>query len=273
MSAADGKPYPLSNLKSGITRLRTKGGASAQSLFDLVNGHLDAAGAPTSRFGTRWKVQLPPGSIGLTYFDGQRHVFGDHPIPEMASPFFDDYHLNILRHPTDDNANLVSINFAEPMMGALYVSATFESLTGVETTIHYWLVPASVWTPDTVYRIGDVVEPTVPNGFTYRAKRPGAAAIVWAPNVLRAIGDVVEPTTYNGYQFTVIDTYGANPRSGASEPVWPTETGATVVEDTDGANPPAPSGNTGDPSTTLPPDIEDRYDNGNWSGAVGQALQ
>ena len=247
-----------------MTRLRTKGGASAQSLFDLVNGQLDASGAPSMRGGTRLAVTLPEGTIGLTYFDGERHVFSDHPVGGIPAG----YHNNILRHPNDDTAELMTINFAEPIMGALYISATFEGVAG-ESTFHYWLVPAGAWAASTVYGIGSVVQPSTPDGFTYRAGRVGEPGIPWAPGVARAVNDVVEPTKYNGYEYVVIEVQGSNPRSGATEPAWLTSDGAIVYEDVDIGTSAPPAGPTG-PTTQLPPEIEDRYNNRGGSGVSDQ---
>ena len=36
-------PVTLSAVQAGITRLRTKGGASPESLYDLINGYVTAA--------------------------------------------------------------------------------------------------------------------------------------------------------------------------------------------------------------------------------------
>ena len=38
MSLATAKPQPLTTIAGGINRLRTKGAASRDALFDLLNG-------------------------------------------------------------------------------------------------------------------------------------------------------------------------------------------------------------------------------------------
>jgi hypothetical protein len=137
---------------------------------------------------------------------------------------------------------------------------------------HYWLQSATTWLPNTSYNAGQIVAPTTPNGYYYRAGRTGPAGIAWAPNVARTLGDVVEPTVTNGFEYTVIETYGATPRSGTVEPVWPTVTGGTVAEDTEGGVPSAPTTPT-TPSTTPPADVVDRYGNGVNANRTGSTRE
>ena len=42
-------PYFLTAVKAGITRLRTKAGAARESLYDLLNGYVDASRKMKSR--------------------------------------------------------------------------------------------------------------------------------------------------------------------------------------------------------------------------------
>jgi hypothetical protein len=67
---------------------------------------------------------------------------------------------------------------------------------------------------------------------------------------------------YNDFYYTVVDTQGTNPRSGSTEPTWPTEDGAQVFEDADGAADTPPSiTETPDTSVIPSPGIYDRYRN------------
>lgn len=251
-----GRLQQLNASTGGINRLRIKGGPKPTNLYDLVNGYVDASGAPTSRPGTVQDIALPEGTVGLCAYDGGLVTFS-HLQLTTSNP--DKYTVERLTHPTDPDAVLVAIHFAGPFLGYLYVVAEFDG----GDVFHYWLQKRTQWAPNTFYRVGDVIEPTVPNGYAYRANRIGDPGLSWAPDVARAVGDKVEPTTYNGYEYTVIDTYGANPRSGSVEPTWPTSDGAQIAEDTDGASPgaggttPTPTGNT-----TLPTEVEDRYGTG-----------
>jgi hypothetical protein len=86
-----------------------------------------------------------------------------------------------------------------------------------------------------------MVEPSIPNGLVFQASRLSDPYPAWAADVPRsdgAFGDygqsVVEPTTYNDFYYECVLTGGTNPRSGPTEPTWPTESGQQVVEYADG---------------------------------------
>lgn len=251
-----GRATVLNAVDAGITRLRTKGGASPKSLYDLVNAYVTPGKTIVPRPGCRTAATLPPGTIGLTLYQGNFHVFASSNVGAMPAG----YKLNILIHPTDNLLTLKFIHFAEPFMGHLYVVAEWSD----GSVFHYWLQKRNAWTANTFYRDGDVVEPTVPNGFAYKATRLNPAAPVWAPDVPRAVGDRVSPTTYNGYEFVVIDTQGANPKSGATEPTWATPAGAQTIEDTDLGDVPTTPPTGGGGGSELPADVEDRYGNNPW---------
>lgn len=190
---------------------------------------------------------------GLMAFEGALHVFA-HEAVAVPTGFV----LHIITHPTDPASHIASIDFAAPFMGFPYVVATF----GNGDTYHFWLQSGDEWQPDTIYRAGDIVVPSVDTGLSYQASRLLPPNQSWAPNVVRSLGDVVEPTVYNDFFYTVVDTQGDNPRSGTTEPLWPTEDGARINEDADGTT-------TDPPSVTQPPDpnavpspgITDRYNN------------
>lgn len=251
-----GRPTVLNAVDAGITRLRSKGGASPKSLYDLVDAYVTAGKTILPRPGSRRVVNLPPGSIGLTLYQGDFHVYASSNIGAMPAG----YKLNILIHPTNPAAILVFIHNAFPYLGHLYVVAEWSD----GQTFHYWLQKRNAWEANKVYREGDVVEPTVPNGFAYQATRMNPAAPPWAADVPRAVNDRVSPTTSNGYEYVVVDTQGANPKSGAVEPTWPTAEGAQVIEDTDLGNVPTTPPTDGGGAPPLPPDVEDRYDNAPW---------
>lgn len=233
----------LSSLKTGITRLRTKGGASPTALYDLVNGYIDSSGSPVVRHGARGYHRLPTGTKGLTLFEGRFVVFS-HTIVAMTDP---EFVCVVLRHPTDPNSPIKRVWFAQPFVGFLYVAAEFEN----GDTYHYWAVDADAWQANTTYLENGVVQPTVANGFTYAAHRVGEPGIMWAAGVARQVGDIVEPTEYNGFYYTCIATYGDNPASGPTEPDWPTIAGGQVIEET--------SGPSVTPPTTAPPPPDTGY--------------
>lgn len=242
----------LGPLKTGITRLRDKGGASPQSLYDLVNGYLTDQGTVRSRGAFVWESALPPGATkGLMLYKGKFMVFASEPAVSSDPA----YVVEILKHPNPaSTATLVDIHFAAPFLGYPYVVAEWSD----GLIKHYWLQAAEAWQAEHVYREGQVILPTTPNGYGYRATRLGGAAQPWAPNVERQVGDKVEPTTSSGYEHTVIEVAGENPRSAASEPTWATTEGGITYEDADNA-PPAAGGTSGGNGTTVPPEVEERY--------------
>lgn len=255
----------LSAVQAGITRLRSKGGASPESLYDLINGRVTAARTIDPRPGSAEFVSLPEGTIGLALFNGVFQVFSSQAVGAMPPRF----NLNVLSHPSPDPLNpptLVRIWKAEPLMGGLYVVAEWSDNPAI--AYHYWVlsVGASTWLPDHVYMLNEGVVPSSPNGLTFTAGRLLPPDPTWQAGKEYTVGDTVEPTTFNGYKYTVVESYGSPPRSGQAEPAWNTGEGSATIEDADVApsqqNPPAP-----------PPATPPRYDNpaggGGGSGRSG----
>lgn len=219
----------LNAVKAGITRLRTKGGASPDSLFDLVNGYVTLQRTIRMRPGTPLVANIPTGVFnGICSFKG-KIIFFANVVTATPSPLFQ---CAVIVHPTDASKQLLRIHRAGPYAGALYVVAEFED----NSIFHYWLEESRVWDDLTTFLTDQVVLPTVPNGLAYRAQRRGSSYPAWAPNVPRAVGDKVEPTVYTGYFYEVTAVAGTNPSSGAVEPTWPTSEGGQVIEDTDGGS-------------------------------------
>ncbi len=237
----------LNALKAGISRLRTKGGPDPETLYDLVNGYVTQAGTVESRPGTVSHAVLPAETKGLCAFKGRLHVFSDSPKAMPPGVV-----CEVLRHPDDPALVLERIHFAAPMMGALYVVAEWEN----SDVYHYWLQMAATWQPETVYQATSTVQPTSPNGFTYRPHRTGEPGTLWAPGAERAVGDVIEPTTFNGFEYVVVEAIGSPARSGDVEPTWSTVPGAAVVEQSD-VKPGSGDGTQAPPSAGTPP----RYGN------------
>ena len=253
-----GRTVTLSAAKGGINRLRIKGGASAETLYDLENGYVDASGVIRSRPGVPNVVTLPAGTKGLCAYAGKLIVFSHTAkVIPASTPTVE---CEIVIHPISPDLPLQEIHFAGPILGYLYVVAEFSN----GDVYHYWLQSWGTWAANTHYLEGAVVQPSVPNGYAYRAKRLTAADPLWAPDVTRAIGDTVEPTEANGFKYTVVSVNGANPRSAAVEPDWAESDGALTYEsaDSDGAA----TTTATDSATTLPPDVVDRY--GNLIGRV-----
>ena len=242
----------LSNLKQGIQRIRDKGGASPDALYDLLNGYVTIDGSIKSRPGTELHAALPAGTVGLMPWGGRLVVFATSAKTGLPSGV----DCEVIAHPTDAAQALKYIWFARPMMGYPYVVAEFAN----GDVFHYWLqgsfTTESAWKANHVYGLDEVVVPG--NGLAYRAKRLNAADPVWKAGEAHAIGDKREPTTFNKYTYTVSAVGGDSPRSGTVEPDWPAKDGDVVTEWAD-ATPAAPDTSTGGGTTSPGGDIEDRY--------------
>jgi hypothetical protein len=257
------RPFHLSTAEGGINRLRTRGGASADSLYDLLNGYVEQDGSVVCRPGSVTEITLADSCKGLCAHEGQLVSFTHDPGDTTTGN--SKYRVEVIVDPTDADSPIATVHFARAYLGYLYVVATFE--TG--NTYHYWLQPGETWAAETNYTVGSVVVPSTPNGFAYRASRLGNPNPVWAAGVPRETGDIVEPTTANGWQFTVTaHTNDPSPtRSGDTEPTWNTGEGAITIEDADIGAPPAPpttgsttpGGDDGSGGQPPPPGIGDRY--------------
>lgn len=246
-----GRPQQLNSSRGGINRLRNKGGASKENLYDLVNGYVDASGAVRSRPGTVRAYALPTGTKGLTAFNGALVVFSHQTVSNMPAGVT----CEVLVHPTSPSQSIKEIHYADPFLGYLYVVAEFND----GLVRHYWLRQASTWTANTRYKTGDLVQPSTPNGYVYRARRMSPPGVAWAPDVKRAVNDKAEPKTHNGFEYVCTTVIGTNPRSGTTEPTWPTQEGATVVEDVNDAMQPKPAPSTDPPVTDPGTGIGGRY--------------
>jgi hypothetical protein len=218
---------PLSTASAGMTRLRTKGEAAPNTLYDLLNGYITLSGTIRPRPGTQTDITLPANTKGLVAHKCKLYVFS-HTPQTTSNP--DKYVVATLRHPTDSTIALEQIHFAAPFMGFLYVAAEFAD----GNTWHYWLEELEDWSANTDYLIGERVFPTTENGFAYQAERIGSPYPNWVANTQYSVNDITEPTTYNGFKYTVVATTGTTPTSGTVEPDWPAEAGAQVVEYAEG---------------------------------------
>jgi len=219
----------LNAVQAGMTRLRDKGGANPNSLFELTNGYVTAARTMRVRPGTVRHAVLPPETRGLCVYQGVLTTFSHRSVSVPQG-----YALEIIGHPTQPDLALSDIHFAAPFMGFLYVVAEFAN----GDTFHFWLERAVPWTPSALVITGQTVSPTQANGYIYQATRTAARSPTWQPQTLRAVGDVVEPTVENGFRYRVVETFGSRPASGAAEPAWPTVNGQRVVESNEVAPPP-----------------------------------
>lgn len=248
------RAIPLTAQRGGINRQRIKGGARADTLYDLVNGYVTDDQTIASREGSRRDGVLNSATKGICSFDGSLYTFA---ASIVAVP--EGFTLQVIAHPdsTADNTIQISkIHFAAPFLGFLYVVAEFAN----GDIFQFWLRSSGAWQADTAYSSGDVIEPTTPNGLAYQATRISSPFPSWAPNVPRAEGDIVEPTVYNDFYYEVVDTIGDAPRSGNVEPIWPTEDGAQVVEDVNGVPESTATATPPPPTDQNPQEVTDRYE-------------
>jgi hypothetical protein len=244
---------PLTVINSGINRLRIKGGARADTLYDLLNGYVTQAKTVKVRAGTTRYADLSGlDTAGLATVKGQLAVFS---ISVQAVPTgFVNY---VLQDPNDPTQDIVKIHFAKPFLGFPYVVAEFAN----GDIFHYWLRDSGVWTADTDYLIGDIVTPATNNqGIAFEAVRISSPNPTWQANSQITEGQIVEPSVYDGFFFTATETDGDNPHTGATEPAWNAADGATTIEQADATLTSAPTV-TPNPTNTLPAAIAERYSN------------
>ena len=224
----------LTTLKQGIQRIREKGGADPNTLYDLRNGFVQADGSIASRPGTAHAALLPADTHGLLAIDGAFVVFSHQPKSGLPSG----YRCMVLIHPTNAATAIKKVWFAAGVLGYPYVSAEFTD--GV--VAHYWLrrtgVSATTWEANHAYPKGFILEPG--NGYAYVASRLAAEYPAWEPNTTRAVNDVREPTVRGDFKLTVTAVAGATPRSGEYEPAWKLKDGGVTIEWADTAPVPPP---------------------------------
>ena len=244
------KTENLTTISGGMSRQRTKGAALKDVLFLLKNGYVTSEKTVKSRPGTVLEHTLPAGTKGLVAFDGGFHVFASSAVVGLPSNFT----VHVLRPP--DDAELSAVHFASPFLGFLYVAAEFDD----GDIYHYWLRTADDWEADEQYVADELVAPTTPNGFLYRATRAEPANPLWTAGVTRAVNDKVEPTEANDFYFEVISVSG-NPISGTVEPAWDNpEDGQLFLESPDTTStPPTPGTSTYRPNRRPPGVVYDRY--------------
>lgn len=216
------KVISLSVLKQGIQRLREKGSADPSSLFDLLNGYVTIDGSTKQRPGTEFVATLPAGTHGLIAHRGEQVVFSIAPKTMPAG-----FRCEVVNSPGNPTIDIRKVWFAAPFLGEIYSSIEFND----GTVSHFWLEGSAgnkAWQANHAYTVGEMVVPG--NGLAYRATRLDSAGAPWKALEPRTMGDVVEATTFNGYTYEVTAVGGAVPKSGSVEPTWPTTSGALVTE-------------------------------------------
>lgn len=259
------RPIALTTVRGGINRLKVKGGANAQNLYDLTNAYVTQAGTIVPREGTIRSATLNSATVGLMAFDTKFNVFST-TLQAVPTNYID----NLLVNPNDPSATLVKIWFAKPFLGFPYVVAEFSN----GDILHFWLQTNGTWKANTVYKTGTIITPlTTPTGFAYQAVRDMPPNSTWSPQSTITLGQVVEPTLYTGFAYRAVNVEGSAPHTGSSEPVWPTTIGGVIQEFGDFDTSASDAGTTqatttGAGATPLGGNITDRY--GNSSEIAGQ---
>lgn len=138
---------PLTTVKGGISRLRLKGGARADTLYDLVNGYCTDEGTIVSRQATRRIAKLRPSTRGLCAYKGVLQTFCHQSayVPEG-------FQLNIIVHPDiineDDPADFTLV------AGKYEATPIYDVFIGLDTT------------GSTGNTFGTATQPTFPDGDT-----------------------------------------------------------------------------------------------------------
>ena len=217
------RSFPLTVLNGGINRLRVKGGASANQLYDLQNAYITNAGSIVPREGTIRAATLDASTVGLMAADGKFNIFSSQ-FSTAALPA--NYVLNVLSDPNNTSASPTIIWFAKPFMGFPYVVAQFSD----GDVFHYWLQNNGTWTSSTDYTSASIVLPPVANGLAYQGVRDFPSQPLWQPDAQITSGQYIEPNTATGFAYQAIAVTGSPVHTGQSEPVWPTTAGAIIQE-------------------------------------------
>jgi hypothetical protein len=262
------RAYPITTLKGGINRLRVKGGASADSLYDLQNAWIDNAGSVQPREGTLRTATLDSSTVGLAAANGKFNIFSS---SFSTATLPTNYILNVLSNPNNTTASPTIIWYAKPFMGFLYVVAQFSD----NSIFHYWLQNSGTWTSSTDYTSASIVLPPTLNGIAYQGVRDFPQQSLWTPETIITSGSYVEPNTATGFAYQAVATTGSPVHTGAVEPVWPTVAGGIIQEFGDFDLSSSDAGTTQaslngiSTASPLGSNITDRYGNSNTVSNAG----
>lgn len=219
------RAYPIASQSEGINLLRSKGGASAGALFDLVNGYVTAKRTINARPGAVRAAAFAAGTKGMVGFEGKFHTFTSDPTLVSVDPTV---RAHLLRRSTAGSATLSKVHNAFPFLGRLYVVAEFDD-GGVQ---HFWLEEPASRTNSTIYAFGSKVQPITPNGFYYEIATP-VSIPTWTANSAVNVGDYRVPSAGGNLKMkatAVQGPAGAQVLTGNTEPTWPTVEGGTFTE-------------------------------------------
>lgn len=212
----------VADLKTGLDRTRRHVPSPVlDRVWNLVNAFVNDAGRIVKRPGLTG-TDATAACRGLLGFRGKLHTFAATPQTNPSPALLV---INVLRHPTGAAATLAKVHSVHLFLGALYVVAEFSDAV----VKHYWLQPAATWTANTKVERGEYLQPTAANGFYYEVSNDSTIN-AWQANTAYAAANQRQPTAYNGFYYQVTSTTGTTPKSGDTEPAWPTVVGATITE-------------------------------------------
>lgn len=226
----------LNASKAGMTRLRDKGGASPETLFELTNAYINASRSPTQRPGTTWVYQFGANTHGLVAFQGVFYSFTDNPASIVNTG---NYQVVLLRNPVAGSAATLSkVTYAVPFMGYLYVVGVYSD----GTAHHFWLQNPPAWQRNSSYSSGQLVQPSPTNGYYYSAQLLSNPP-QWRAHLAVNQGTTVQPTKYNSFFYQATNVVSPTSIGGTTiaftapnEPVWSTSLGGITL-DISGGNP------------------------------------
>ena len=213
--------FPLAKQVDGINLMRSKGGASPESLFDLKNGWVTSKRTVESRPGSAKDLTFPAGTKGVIGFEGKFHTFAHAAVLNLDPRIV----VNILVHPTAITP-LLKIHKVFAFLGRLYVVAEF--IDGLVK--HFWVENPSDWVAGKSYDYRSAVQPVIKSGFYFENLTPSTIP-AWQFNSTIVANDVRQPRVANGFKYTATAVTGTAPvKTGNTEPTWPVVAGQTVLE-------------------------------------------
>lgn len=176
-------PIALTAISGGINRLRTKGGADKNSLFDLLNGYVTQAGTAKVREGTNRNANIATYSgagmtKGLLAYQSKFHVFSHQVVGVPPG-----YELHVINHPAavDTVVTPVPVNTRTGTFAAATKIGTAAGFGAVSATTQNGFAIEAVITPDPGGAVGFALPVSV-GGFTIASFFQATGTSVNDPN-------------------------------------------------------------------------------------------